>query len=106
MGHKKATQSRAGDRLKHFLGGACLGAAIALLFAPNSGDVPRAQIDETSRIAMHYAREHGERIGTRAGELYSQTSRKAADLVDKASRRARELFDSNEQTATQSPATW
>jgi gas vesicle protein len=76
-------------RLTYLLIGGGIGAILALLFAPKSGQELRGDIADVTRKGIDRSRETATQIGARAGEYYEATKDRAADLysgvADKAS---------------------
>jgi gas vesicle protein len=74
-----------GDRLIWFLTGAALGAAVALLYAPQSGDKTRRLIGKKARAGGDVITDGGRDLMEKGRDLYEQ-GRKVAD-------EAAELFE-------------
>lgn len=76
-------------RLTYLLIGGGIGAILALLFAPKSGQELRGDIADVTRKGIDRGRETATQIGARAGEYYEATKDRASDLysgvADKAS---------------------
>jgi gas vesicle protein len=77
-------------RLTYLLIGGGIGAILALLFAPKSGQELRGDIADATRKGIDRTRETATQLGTRAGEYYEATRDRAADLYSSASDRAGE----------------
>ncbi len=81
--------SEVSARLTYLLIGGGIGAILALLFAPKSGQELRGDIADVTRKSIDRGRETATQIGARAGEYYEATKGRAADLysgvADKAS---------------------
>jgi gas vesicle protein len=75
-----ADSKHTGDFLAGLIVGSLVGAAAALLFAPQSGEETRAKI-----------RERGIELQERAGELSSEARQRSADLQMQAREKAGEL---------------
>src|ERR1043166_6637735 len=73
-------------RLTYLLIGGGIGAILALLFAPKSGQELRGDIADATRKGIDRSREAAQQLGDRAGELYSQ----AADRVSEVAQTARD----------------
>jgi len=104
------------NKLTYLLIGGGIGAVIALLFAPKSGQELRGDIADATRKGIDRSREaaqqFGERAGEyyeqtreRAGELYSQASAKATDVYNQASERVSEVAQTARDTATRKAST-
>ena len=104
------------NKLTYLLIGGGIGAVIALLFAPKSGQELRGDIADATRKGIDKSREaaqqFGERAGEyyeagreRAGELYSQARERAADVYSQASERVGEVAQTARDTATRKAST-
>lgn len=67
-----------GDRLIWLLTGAALGAAVALLYAPQSGEKTRRLISKKARAGGEVLSDGGRELMDKGRELYEQ-GRKVAD---------------------------
>jgi len=103
-------------RLTYLLIGGGIGAVIALLFAPKSGQELRGDIADATRKGIDKSREAAQQLGDRAGEyydatreraseLYSQASEKASDLYTQASTKVGEVAQTARETATRQTST-
>ncbi len=79
-------------RLTYLLIGGGIGAVIALLFAPKSGQELRGDIADVTRKGIDKSRETAQQIGDRAGEYYEQGRERASELYSQASERASGLY--------------
>jgi gas vesicle protein len=70
--------------------GGGIGAILALLFAPKSGQELRGDIADVTRKGLDKSRETAGQIGTRAGEYYEATKERAGDLYSSATDKAGE----------------
>lgn len=77
-------------RLTYLLIGGGIGALIALLFAPKSGQELRGDIADVTRKGIDKSRETATQLGSRAGEYYEATKGRAADLYTGATDKAGE----------------
>ncbi|HSS19836.1 MAG TPA: YtxH domain-containing protein [Pyrinomonadaceae bacterium] len=104
------------NKLTYLLIGGGIGAVIALLFAPKSGQELRGDIADATRKGIDRSREaaqqFGERAGEyyeagreRAGELYSQAAAKASDVYSQATDRVSEVAQTARDTATRKAST-
>ena len=75
-------------RLTYLLIGGGIGAVIALLFAPKSGQELRGDIADVTRKGIDKSREAAQQLGDRAGEYYEQGRERASELYTQASERA------------------
>jgi gas vesicle protein len=80
-------------RLACLLIGGGIGAIVALLFAPKSGQELRGDIAEATRKGIDRSRETASQIGARAGEYYETTRGRASDLYSAAADRAGSIAD-------------
>ena len=67
-------------RLTYLLIGGGIGAVIALLFAPKSGQELRGDIADATRKGIDKSREAAQQLGERAGEYYEATRERAGEL--------------------------
>ncbi|HKO99901.1 MAG TPA: YtxH domain-containing protein [Pyrinomonadaceae bacterium] len=79
-------------RLTYLLIGGGIGAVLALLFAPKSGEELRGDIADATRKGIDKSREAAQQIGDRAGEYYEQTRERASELYSTASEKASGLY--------------
>jgi gas vesicle protein len=77
-------------RLTYLLIGGGIGAILALLFAPKSGQELRGDIADATRKGIDRTRETAGQLGTRAGEYYEATKDRAADIYSGAADKAGE----------------
>lgn len=82
--------SEIGTRLTYLLIGGGIGAILALLFAPKSGQELRGDIADVTRKGIDKSRETATQLGTRAGEYYEATKERATDLYSSAADKAGE----------------
>lgn len=86
-------------RLTYLLIGGGIGAILALLFAPKSGQELRGDIADVTRKGIDRTREAATQIGTRAGEYYEVGRDRAAELYSTAAEKASELADAARDAA-------
>ncbi|HEV7473666.1 MAG TPA: YtxH domain-containing protein [Pyrinomonadaceae bacterium] len=79
-------------RLTYLLIGGGIGAIIALLFAPKSGQELRGDLADATRKGIDKSRETAQQIGERAGEYYEQTRGRAGELYTQAATRASDIY--------------
>jgi gas vesicle protein len=72
-------------RLTYLLIGGGIGAVLALLFAPKSGQELRGDIADATRKGIDRSREAAQELSQRAGEYYEVTRDRANDLYSSAS---------------------
>ena len=81
-------------RLTYLLIGGGIGAIIALLFAPKSGQELRGDIADATRKGIDRSREAAQQLGQRAGEYYEATRDRATDFYNTASERVTDAAQS------------
>lgn len=79
-------------RLTYLLIGGGIGAVIALLFAPKSGQELRGDLADATRKGIDKSREAAQQIGERAGEYYETTRERAGELYTQAATKASEVY--------------
>ena len=80
-------------KLTYLLIGGGIGAIVALLFAPKSGQELREDIADATRKGIEKSKEAASQIQERAGEYYEVTRERAGEFIDSASEKAGELGD-------------
>lgn len=86
-------------RLTYLLIGGGIGAILALLFAPKSGQELRGDIADVTRKGIDRTRDAATQVGTRAGEYYEVGRDRAAELYSTAAGKAGELADAAREAA-------
>jgi gas vesicle protein len=86
-------------RLTYLLIGGGIGAILALLFAPKSGQELRGDIADVTRKGIDRTREAATQIGTRAEQYYEVGRDRAAELYSTATEKATELADAARDVA-------
>jgi gas vesicle protein len=89
-------------KLTYLLIGGGIGAVIALLFAPKSGQELREDIADATRKGIEKSKEAASQIQERAGEYYEVTREKASELVQTAQEKAGELTEKARSAAARS----
>jgi gas vesicle protein len=79
-------------RLTYLLIGGGIGAVIALLFAPKSGQELRGDLADATRKGIDKSRETAQQIGERAGEYYESTRERAGELYSQAATKASDVY--------------
>ena len=87
------------SRLTYLLIGGGIGAIIALLFAPKSGQELRDDIADATRKGIDRSRETAAQIGTKAGEYYEASRERASELYSAAADRAGNIAESARDVA-------
>jgi gas vesicle protein len=86
------SENNISTRLTYLLIGGGIGAVLALLFAPKSGQELRGDIADATRKGIDKSREAAQQLGDRAGEYYEQTRERAGELYSQASEKASGLY--------------
>ena len=79
-------------RLTYLLIGGGIGAVIALLFAPKSGQELRGDLADATRKGIDKSRETAQQLGERAGEYYESTRERAGELYSQAASKASDVY--------------
>ena len=79
-------------RLTYLLIGGGIGAVIALLFAPKSGQELRGDIADATRKGIDRSREAAQQLGEKAGEYYETGRERAGELYSQAATKASEVY--------------
>ena len=93
------------NKLTYLLIGGGIGAIIALLFAPKSGQELRGDIADATRKGIDRSREAAQQLGDRAGEYYEATRGRAAELYTQAAERVGEVAQSARDAASRQTGT-
>lgn len=99
MGRMEREDSSAATKLTYLLVGGGIGAILALLFAPKSGEELRGDIADATRKGLEKSKEAAAQLQERAGEYYEVSRDKAAELYQTASDKAGELGDKAKSVA-------
>ena len=84
-------ESGTSTKLTYLLIGGGIGAMLALLFAPKSGEELRGDIADATRKGIEKSKETAALVGERAGDYYEVTREKATGLYQTAQDKAGEL---------------
>jgi gas vesicle protein len=79
-------------RLTYLLIGGGIGAVIALLFAPKSGQELRGDLADATRKGIDKSRETAQQLGERAGEYYESTRERAGEIYSQAASKASDVY--------------
>jgi len=93
MGHDRDNGDNISTRLTFFLVGAGIGAVLALLFAPKSGEELRNDIADATRKGIDRSREAAQQLGAKATEYYDSARTTAGEVYETTRERASELYD-------------
>ena len=89
-------------KLTYLLVGGGIGAVLALLFAPKSGNELRGDIADVTRKGIEKSKETAVLVGEKAGDYYEVTRERAGGLYQTAQEKAGELTEKAKQVATRS----
>jgi gas vesicle protein len=92
-------------RLTYLLIGGGIGAILALLFAPKSGQELRGDIADATRKGIDRSREAAQQLGDRAGEYYEATRARAGELYSQAADRVSEVAQTARDAAARQSGT-
>src|SRR5437762_10092973 len=97
--HDRDYSDNISTRLTYFLVGAGIGAVLALLFAPKSGEELRNDIADATRKGIDKSKEAAAQLGTKANEVYDATRAKATEMYDTARETAGEHYETTRARA-------
>ena len=83
MGNDRDYGDNISTRLTYFLVGAGIGAVLALLFAPKSGEELRNDIADATRKGIDKSKDAAQQLGVKATEYYDTATSKAGEVVAK-----------------------
>lgn len=92
-------EAGATTKLTYLLIGGGIGAILALLFAPKSGEELRGDIADATRKGLEKSKEAASLAKERAGEYYEVTREKAGELYSTAQERAGEIYHTAQDKA-------
>jgi gas vesicle protein len=93
MGNDRDSGDNISTRLTYFLVGAGIGAVLALLFAPKSGEELRNDIADATRKGIDRSREAAQQLGAKAGDYYDTARETAQEYYEATRERAADLYD-------------
>jgi gas vesicle protein len=108
MGHddyRRDSGDSISTRLTYLLIGGGIGAILALLFAPKSGQELRGDIADATKKGIDRSREAAQQLGDRAGEYYEATRGRAAELYTQAAERVTEVAQTAREAAARQTGT-
>jgi gas vesicle protein len=108
MGHddyRRDSGDNISTRLTYLLIGGGIGAILALLFAPKSGQELRGDIADATRKGIDRSREAAQQLGDRAGEYYEATRGRAAELYSQATEKVNDMAQSAREAAARQGGT-
>ncbi len=91
--------SNAGSNLVFFLLGAAVGAAVALLYAPQEGEATRRLIGEKATDVKDKASELGQTVATATREKWDAAATKTSELLNRGKDAAHDAIDSASESA-------
>lgn len=92
-------ETSAATKLTYLLVGGGIGAILALLFAPKSGEELRGDIADATRKGLEKSKEAAAQLQERAGEYYEVGREKAGEIYQTASEKAVELTEKAKSAA-------
>jgi gas vesicle protein len=92
-------ETGATTKLTYLLIGGGIGAILALLFAPKSGEELRGDIADVTRKGIEKSKEAASVAKERAGEYYEVTRDKTAELYQTAQERAGDIYHTAQEKA-------
>ena len=108
MGHddyRRDSGDNISTRLTYLLIGGGIGAVLALLFAPKSGEELRGDIADATRKGIDRSREAAQQLGDRAGEYYEATRERASELYTQAAGKVGEVAQTAREAASRQTGT-
>jgi gas vesicle protein len=101
MRYEYERETSATTKLTYLLIGGGIGAIVALLFAPKSGEELRGDIADATRKGIEKGKEAAGQIQERAGEYYEVTRERAGELYSTAQDKAGELYSTAQHKASE-----
>src|SRR5687768_969235 len=108
MGHddyRRDSGDNISTRLTYLLIGGGIGAILALLFAPKSGEELRGDIADATRKGIDRSREAAQQLTDRAGEYYEATRERAGELYSQAAGRVSDVAQTAREAAARQGGT-
>jgi gas vesicle protein len=93
-------QTSAATKLTYLLVGGGIGAILALLFAPKSGEELRGDIADVTRKGIEKSKEAAVQFQEKAGDYYEVSRERANELYQTAAEKAAELQERAKAAAT------
>jgi gas vesicle protein len=103
--YRRDSSESVSSKLTYLLIGGGIGAILALLFAPKSGQELREDIAEATRKGVDRSREAAQQIGERAGQYYEATRERASELYTQAAEKVGEVAQTARETAARKTGT-
>lgn len=92
-------ETSAATKLTYLIVGGGIGAILALLFAPKSGEELRGDIADATRKGIEKSKETAAQLQERAGEYYEVGRERAGELYETAAEKAVELTEKAKSAA-------
>jgi gas vesicle protein len=92
-------ETSAATKLTYLIVGGGIGAILALLFAPKSGEELRGDIADATRKGIEKSKETAAQLQEKAGEYYEVSKEKAGELYQTATEKANELSEKAKSAA-------
>ena len=92
-------EASAATKLTYLLVGGGIGAILALLFAPKSGEELRGDIADVTRKGIEKGKEVGSQLQDKAGDYYEVSREKASEFYQTAQEKAGDLAESAKAAA-------
>ena len=93
MRHEYDRETSVSTKLTYLIVGGGIGAIIALLFAPKSGQELRDDIADATRKGIEKSKETAAQLQEKAGEYYEVSRERAGELYQNATEKAEELTE-------------
>ena len=103
--YRRDTGDSISTRLTYLLIGGGIGAILALLFAPKSGEELRGDIADATRKGIDRSREAAQQLSDRAGEYYEATRGRAQELYSQAAEKVGDAAKSAREAASRQTGT-
>jgi gas vesicle protein len=100
---REREESSAATKLTYLVIGGGIGAILALLFAPKSGEELRGDIADATRKGIEKTKETAAQLQDKAGEYYEVSKEKASELYQNAADKAGELTEKARSAAASNP---
>lgn len=93
--------SNVNTKLTYLLIGGGIGAILALLFAPKSGQELRGDIADATRKGIEKSKETANQLQERAGEYYEVAKERTGEYYEATKERAEEIYQTAQSKATE-----
>src|SRR5260370_13515828 len=101
MGNDRDNGDSVSTKLTFFLVGAGIGAVLALLFAPKSGEELGNDIADATRKGIDRTKETAQQLGAKANEYYDAGRAKVGEAYDSARETAGEYYEATRERAAE-----